>query len=108
VCVKWVRESHRFSLWFLCCDYKWEEQSHHCASFGFGGDQSGMVIYLAFDFLTKQLEFLSFYSFSLTLIDALDTLLVGISSIPFPLHYCITDILPLLVVCLWVKSEFLS
>ena len=39
-----------------------------------------------FDFVTKQLIFLSFYSFSLTLIDALDTLLVSVSSIPFSLQ----------------------
>lgn len=32
-----------------------------------------------FDFLTKQLGFLFCYSFSLTLIDALDTLLVSVS-----------------------------
>ena len=33
---------------------------------------------MVFDFVTKQLIFLSFYSFSLTLIDALDTLLVSV------------------------------
>ena len=61
-----------------------------------------------FDFLTKQLGFLSFYSFSLTLIDALDTLLVSVSSIPFPLQHCITNILLLLVALLWVKNEFFT
>lgn len=44
----------------------------------------GQSWHVVFDFLTK-LGFLSFYSFSLTLIDALDTLLVSVSSVPFPL-----------------------
>ena len=60
-----------------------------------------------FDFVAKQLIFLSFYSFSLTLIDALDTLLVSVSSIPFSLQHCITNIL-LLAAWLWVKSEFFT
>lgn len=61
----------------------------------FGVSDLGKAYYLVFDFLTKQLGFLSFYSFSLTLIDALDTLLVSVLTIAFPHHHCVTKILPL-------------
>lgn len=61
-----------------------------------GVSDLGQPYYLAFDFLTKQLGFLSFYSFSLTLIDALDTLLVSVLTVAFLHHCCVTEILPLL------------
>lgn len=68
----------------------------------------GQPSLLVFDFLTKQLEFLSFYSFSLTLIDALDTLLVSVLIVPLPHHGCATNILPLLAAWLWAKNKFFT